>query len=75
MIRSEIPAVGVGNAPVGEGPDKVGSTVEVINVGLYIGGGEPVSGDTGVRLQFRKQPPQGDAFIIAINLPSDRHYD
>ena len=57
MICAEIPPVGVRNTPVGEAPDELGAKVEVIHVGLDLGGGEPVSGGTGVRLQFGKQPP------------------
>jgi hypothetical protein len=75
MIRPEVPAVSVRNAPIGENPDETDATVEIINVGLDVGGGEPVSGNTGVRLQFGKQSPQRDALVVAINLPPHRHYD
>ena len=57
MIRPEVPPVGVRNTPVGECPDELSAMVEVIDVDLHIGGGEPVSGGAGVRLQFGQQPP------------------
>ena len=75
MIRSEIPPICVCDAPVGQNPNEMGATVEFINIGLDVGGGGPVFDDAGLRLQFREQWPQGDAFIISINLPPDRHDD